>query len=293
MIRRLLFAALALIGAPAFAQDAAAWREGDRGRGPVIELFSEPGFQGQSRLFYGEADNLAREGFNDAARSVRVRGAWQVCRDAWFAGRCEQLSSSEADLGRLGLANQISSLRPVSSGGGGWRREGLRLFEFEGFQGRMVQLDGPSDNLNAQRFNDAARSLSARGRWVVCEHAFFGGRCREVEGDVPDLRALGLWGLISSARPAEGHDDGGWRPPGHGGAIDRPPVEGRTGAFFPQPRRGGVSVPACGEWNGGRACHEASVDRFCRDAGYREGKHYAIGRDRQGREVLEDVFCAR
>lgn len=100
-----------------------------------------------------------------------------------------------------------------NDGGGGE----LVLYEHDGFGGRQVVLNGPEANLTRYGFNDAASSLRARGRWEVCEHVNFQGRCFPVEGDQYSLR--GFNDTISSARPLDGRGgygggyDGGYRPP--------------------------------------------------------------------------------
>jgi hypothetical protein len=38
------------------------------------------------------------------------------------------------------------------------------------------------------------------GRWQLCEHAGFGGRCITVDHDVGDLSAIGFNDQISSVR---------------------------------------------------------------------------------------------
>ena len=105
----------------------------------------------------------------------------------------------------------------------------LVLYEHDGFGGRQVVLNGPAPNLTRYGFNDAASSLRSSGRWEVCEHVNFQGRCFPVEGEQWSLS--GFNDRISSARPlgGRGGNNGGsylrdqWpsEPSGPGQPINR------------------------------------------------------------------------
>jgi uncharacterized protein YcfJ len=80
-----------------------------------VTLYSHDDFRGQQFTANGTVRNLDRLGFNDRASSIVVNGGdWQVCEDAYFNGRCVILRPGEyPSLDRMGLANEISSVRPV------------------------------------------------------------------------------------------------------------------------------------------------------------------------------------
>lgn len=85
---------------------------GPGGRGRIV-LFSERGFRGRSVSVSGSESYLAA--FNDRAQSVQVfGGAWQLCEDSEFRGRCVTVSSNVADLGSL--RGKVSSARPLARG---------------------------------------------------------------------------------------------------------------------------------------------------------------------------------
>lgn len=87
--------------------------------GAQVRMFSERGFNGQEFSVTGPMRNLDGTGFNDKAESMIIEhGRWQVCEDAYFHGRCVTLRPGEyASLGRMGLKDRVSSLRPVENYG--------------------------------------------------------------------------------------------------------------------------------------------------------------------------------
>lgn len=94
---------------------------GDEGRPPwgggrrgSITLFSGPDFTGAAYQARDEVTNLPRQ-YNDRSLSLRIqgRGAWQVCSDSDFRGRCQTFDRDVRDLRRFGLGEAISSMRPV------------------------------------------------------------------------------------------------------------------------------------------------------------------------------------
>jgi hypothetical protein len=90
-------------------------RDGGRDRGrPSITLFDRPDFGGRPFQTWSEITNLPKQD-NDRAMSLRIDGRrpWQVCANSDFKGHCEVFDHDVRDLGRFGLAGQISSMRPV------------------------------------------------------------------------------------------------------------------------------------------------------------------------------------
>ena len=54
-----------------------------------VIIFEEENFQGRSFSTEKSIINLRREGFDDGATSLVVRGGlWQVCEDRRFRGQC-------------------------------------------------------------------------------------------------------------------------------------------------------------------------------------------------------------
>jgi hypothetical protein len=80
-----------------------------------VRLYQDDGFRGREWTAGGPINNFADSGFNDRASSAEVRGEpWEVCTDAYFAGRCVVLRPGNyPSLGAMGLNDRISSIRPV------------------------------------------------------------------------------------------------------------------------------------------------------------------------------------
>jgi uncharacterized protein YcfJ len=81
----------------------------------------------------------------------------------------------------------------------------ITLYEAPGFNGRSVTIDRPVRDLGREGFNDRASSLVIdHGRWEVCEHNRFEGRCIVLRrGRYDNLREMGMNNQISSVRPAD------------------------------------------------------------------------------------------
>jgi uncharacterized protein YcfJ len=81
-----------------------------------VTFYEGEGFRGRAFTTSRQLPDFRRSGFNDRASSVVVdRGRWEVCEDSRFQGRCVVLRQGSYDsLGRMGVNNRISSVRPVS-----------------------------------------------------------------------------------------------------------------------------------------------------------------------------------
>jgi uncharacterized protein YcfJ len=79
----------------------------------------------------------------------------------------------------------------------------ITFYEGEGFRGRAFATSRLVDNFAGVGFNDRASSVVVeRGRWEVCEHAHFEGRCAVLRpGSYDSLAGMGMNDRISSVRP--------------------------------------------------------------------------------------------
>ena len=164
----------------------------------AITFYENDNFRGRNFSQDGPIVDFQRFGFNDRASSVVIRrGAWELCSDARFGGRCVTLrAGSYPSLGAMGLSNRVSSARPA--GGGGYRpppppapmptppprppygggSNAVTLFDGSGLTGERFRVNGDIANLDRTQWNDRARSMIVRqGRWQLCTDANFRGNC--------------------------------------------------------------------------------------------------------------------
>ena len=176
------------------------------------------------------------------------------------------------------------------------------LYELPNFQGRSVTITQSTPDLGRWKFNDRAQSARFEGRWRVCEHDAFRGRCQEISGPVPDLTTYQLFGQISALEPAFRPGGGGGYPgPGPGPGYPPPGrdprgIEGTRTVYFPRPTIGGVDV----------AAGDRGADGYCQRQGLGLGQavwydsseraSQAVGPEGQfiGRStVLRDLLCRK
>ncbi len=170
-----------------------------------LTLYTDSNFSGQPLTLRGSTPDLAPLGFNDRTSSLIVRsGTWQLCEHANFQGRCMTFERGEYRA-LDGFNDAVSSVREVNGGGRdgrderddrggrrgerddergyGQRREAIVLFSKSRFGGAKLELhNNEVRTLDRYDFNDQAGSVIVNeGRWELCEHADFGGRCIVLE----------------------------------------------------------------------------------------------------------------
>lgn len=81
-----------------------------------ITFYEGDGFRGRAFTVDGTVFNFEKTGFNDRAQSAVVSGgAWEVCEDAQFQGRCIILRPGNYEsLNGIGMSRLISSARPAA-----------------------------------------------------------------------------------------------------------------------------------------------------------------------------------
>jgi uncharacterized protein YcfJ len=79
----------------------------------------------------------------------------------------------------------------------------ITFYQGEAFRGRAFTANKQVTNFDRSGFNDRSSSVVVdQGRWEVCEHANFGGRCVVLRrGSYDSLAKLGMENSISSVRP--------------------------------------------------------------------------------------------
>jgi hypothetical protein len=303
-----MFAALmrfgAIIALPfALASAATAQQDVPQEEAALI-LFSGKDFRGAATNVFDPILSLHDLDFNDRARSVSVlSGAWELCENVDFTGRCVFLREDSPDLSYFGLEGIVSSVRPIyeytdaASGlmftrdengyihyadetdygyndyayddryddgygattrveiyhygyspayrsygyydplagygpyGFGYSRGGYNsyrpayynhkrrpvrghhgakngaatLYTDSNGRGASLGINHGISDLSRYRFNDNVSSLDIRsGKWEVCEHANYQGRCQVIDASTGKLNGYRLNDNISSIRPVPG-----------------------------------------------------------------------------------------
>lgn len=180
-----------------------------------VTFYEKADFQGRSFTAERPIKNLRREGFNDRASSVIVRGErWEACEDRRFRGRCVVLRPGRySSLAAMGLNDQISSVRDVPKNARINERDyaplpvvaQITFYEHPGFGGRSFTTEEPVLNFRRYGFNDRASSAEVVGQsWEVCEDSRFNGRCAVLRpGRYPSFAAMGLNDRASSVRAVD------------------------------------------------------------------------------------------
>ena len=119
----------------------------------------------------------------------------------------------------------------------------ITLFSHDDFHGKRVTLVQPAPDFRDFNFNDRASSVIVEGEpWEVCQDVGFRNRCAIlVPGSYPNLAAVGLGDLLSSARPARREP-----PPPPPVPVAPPPPSGDI-LFFEHPGFHGRELATSGE----------------------------------------------
>ena len=168
----------------------------------------------QAPSWNGQYDDPPRGTYTRSCRDITAFNGqvWARCQNN--RGGFDWTSARARDCGGQGLENYDGRLqcagfnRPPGGGwggnggnggwggdggyggggrpGGGGGRDGIVLFEDAYYQGRAFEVNGDIPDLGAVRFNDRASSIQigrAGGRWEICEHANYEGRCSRLDAD--------------------------------------------------------------------------------------------------------------
>jgi uncharacterized protein YcfJ len=82
-----------------------------------LTFYERDDFRGKTFTVSRAQSDLGRGKFNNRASSVIVdAGRWELCEDAAYRGHCVVLRAGSYDsLGRMGINNRISSVRPLGA----------------------------------------------------------------------------------------------------------------------------------------------------------------------------------
>src|SRR5215475_4727739 len=78
----------------------------------------------------------------------------------------------------------------------------LTLYEHQGFRGPAYTVSGTVSSFSIGTNDKASSAVVENGRWEVCQHIRFEGKCVVlVPGSYDSLKSMGMDNMISSARP--------------------------------------------------------------------------------------------
>jgi hypothetical protein len=159
----------------------------------------------QAPSWNGRYDDPPRGSYTQSCREITAFSGqvWARCQTG--RGNWEWSSARARDCGGQGLENRDGRLECAGwnngggnggwNGGGGWNNGGGRpggggyrgdilMFEDPNYQGRVYEVMGDTPDLGAVGFNDKASSIRiVRGKWEICEHANYQGRCSRLDAD--------------------------------------------------------------------------------------------------------------
>lgn len=203
----------------------------------------------------------------------------------------------------------------------------IKLYETDNLGGRSLLIDRDVSDLTRYDFNDRVGSIEIpEGRWLMCEHVNYQGRCEVVDTRNCDLRALKLQYQVSSIavyrepvgqrfeRPDDRAPDyraPDYRRPDYRGfrispvELSPPIASGRSSAYFLDPSFRATPIHVCLD-PGARLCGQATADQFCRIKGFAKAAFFASDyrripsvflataeRSRGRDEVFLEILCVR
>ena len=128
--------------------------------------------------------------------------------------------------------------RPGLRGHYGAREAAVTLYVDAYDRGPSLGLNRGVSDLRRYRFNDNVSSIQIRsGRWEVCEHPNFQGRCEIIDASVDRMYNLRLNDQISSIRPVGGTGHDRWDRHDRDGRPGDGDRDGDTRRDVPQPGR--------------------------------------------------------
>lgn len=199
---------------------------------PGLTVWVDADFKGDKKTFTADMPSLDGTGFDRVISSLGVGAgeSWQVCSEPNYGGRCRTFTGGTSNLRDMqGWNDAIRSVRRTKAPAAAPSRppassdppiaappaalgpaRGLELYAGTNFSGRRQVLTESTANFRSLDFSDRAMSLRVprNETWEICNNIDFDD-CRLVSEDIPDLAAIGLTRLISSARPRYGRGGSG------------------------------------------------------------------------------------
>jgi hypothetical protein len=194
---------LGLGGAGAFAQSGGGWNSGGGEFDPVPDGSYQRSCRDitvQNGRLYARCRDRYR-GFTNAEIDVRSCGNGRI-ENVDGRLRCSGWTGGGGGPGGPGGGGGW----PGGPGGGGWNGGGngpvgLIVFENPDYKGSSLQIRGSVPDMYGSGLDDMITSVRVvSGRWELCSAPNFGGDCKVVTADTPQLKVYNLNDRVSSIR---------------------------------------------------------------------------------------------
>jgi len=265
-----MLAAIALAALPAVAIAQGFGGGNGGGNSSVLVLYTDANYTGTSINATGTLSALGREThINDKTSSLRVTGAWEVCENANFKGKCVTIAQDIPDLKTIGMNNNISSVRPSTGfGGGNDGEQGSNVTRYDAPRWQGVPLIYCGKSLANCGKPNADAFCQLVGHSESMTHAA-GAQTRE-RGYVAVDRSYQSGGMMFSSISCLGNSSGGGGP-GFGGGNGG----GQPSTNYSNPAYQGAPIAYCGK--GGGNCGEANANAYCKSLGHTGSVSYTEG----------------
>jgi hypothetical protein len=157
-----------------------------------IAVYSQPGYRGKSWVFSDDIADLGRVGLNNQVSSIRIYGGRWQICEQQGFRGCRSITNDIPDLNYIGWNNRVSSIRE----GGGWNDDwggGRGSGGGSGWGG-----SGGSGGGGWGGSGGSGGRGGGRGTLTLFEHANYGGMTFEVKDEVADLGPVGFNDRASS-----------------------------------------------------------------------------------------------
>uniref|UniRef100_A0A8D0L5U2 Crystallin beta-gamma domain containing 1 n=1 Tax=Sphenodon punctatus TaxID=8508 RepID=A0A8D0L5U2_SPHPU len=168
---------------------------------PIVQLFSEPEFQGSCQVF--EKDAVQIDGSFSTKSSKILAGSWIAYDKEDFSGNQYVLEEGAyPDLSAMGCPPQ-TSLKSLQFINIELSEPCIALFEKEDFRGKKFEFTTEILNLPFLGYNPRIASIQVLGgTWIIYEHSNFRGRQILLSPkEIPDWYAISGYRRVGSLRP--------------------------------------------------------------------------------------------
>ena len=199
----------------------------DRQMGGIgMTVWEDTNYRGSNHTFIDDTPDLRSVGMDNQISSLRVASGqlWQVCDGYNYTGRCQVFSDGGVRPATPGVERPdlvgaaAAGTRPGSDPARTWPTRPRAVRRDAGTPDSASCSTRRRPTSGKRNFSDRAMSVRVpRGEvWELCVNINYDD-CRIVDGDVPNLDAIQMSRLITSARPRPGRSGGGGGVPAGGG----------------------------------------------------------------------------